>query len=203
MKKYIIALDQGTTSSRAVLIDKDGDIVDISQLEIAQIYPQTGWVEEDPLEIFNSQLKVLKNIIKSNGLQEDQIDSLGITNQRETTILWNKFTGLPVYNGIVWQCKRSKKYCDELVKNGYKDYIHNKTGLIIDPYFSATKIKWILDNVPDVREQAEKGEILFGTVDTWLLWNLTKGKSHKTDLSNASRTMLFNINSLKWDDDLL
>lgn len=203
MEKYIIALDQGTTSSRAVLFDKDGDIVDISQQEITQIYPNAGWVEEDPLEIYQSQLNTLTNLIRSNNLDPEDISSIGITNQRETTILWDKQTGEPVYNAIVWQCKRSESFCNSLKGDGYSSMIHEKTGLLIDPYFSATKIKWILDNVKDVRDRAERGEILFGTVDTWLLWKLTGGKSHKTDITNASRTMLFNIKNFCWDSEIL
>lgn len=203
MGKYILSLDQGTTSSRAVLIDKDGDIVDIAQKEIKQFYPSISWVEEDPVEIYESQLEMLKNVIIDNGITLNQIDSIGITNQRETTILWNKKTGKPVYNAIGWQCKRSKNLCNELATNGFKEMIQLKTGLILDSYFSATKIRWILDNVNGVRKLAENGKILFGTVDTWLLWNLTEGKCHMTDYSNASRTMLFNINTKKWDLDIL
>lgn len=203
MKKYVIALDQGTTSSRAVLFDKDGDIVDISQREISQIYPQAGWVEEDPIEIYQSQLETLTTLIKSNNIEAEDISSIGITNQRETTILWDKKTGEPVYNAIVWQCKRSESFCNKLKDQDFSSLIHQKTGLIIDPYFSATKIKWILDTIDGVRERAERGEILFGTVDTWLLWKLSGGKSHKTDITNASRTMLFNIKTFTWDKEIL
>lgn len=203
MEKYILALDQGTTSSRAVLIDKDGEIIDICHKEISQYYPHTSWVEEDPIEIYESQLEMLRKVVKDNDVDIDQIDSIGITNQRETTILWNKLTGKPVYNAIVWQCKRSEPSCKKLIEDGYKKIIHNKTGLIVDSYFSGTKIKWILENIPGVREDAEKGNILFGTVDTWLLWNLTDGEYHCTDYSNASRTMLFNINTEEWDQELL
>ncbi|QEN05745.1 glycerol kinase [Thiospirochaeta perfilievii] len=203
MTKYIISLDQGTTSSRSVIINHRGEIVDINQKEIKQYYPKNGWVEEDPLEIYESQIYTLKSCLIKNNILPDQIYSVGITNQRETTILWNKKTGKPVYNAIVWQCKRSSNICDELRNSGYADMIHKITGLILDPYFSATKIKWILDNIDGVRDEAEEGNILFGTVDTWLLWMLTDGQSHYTDVSNASRTMLFNINTKKWDDDLL
>lgn len=203
MEKYIISLDQGTTSSRSVLIDKSGNVSGIDQIEIKQIYPEPGWVEEDPLEIYESQISTLKNCLRNNRISVDNIDSIGITNQRETTILWNKKTGKPVYNAIVWQCRRGKDLCNKLIDEGWDKKIHEKCGLIVDPYFSATKIKWILDNVAGARESAEKGEILFGTVDTWLLWNLTNGRSHYTDYSNASRTMLFNINTLKWDKELL
>ncbi|MGL1894081.1 MAG: glycerol kinase GlpK [Spirochaetaceae bacterium] len=203
MEKYIISLDQGTTSSRAVLIDQEGVIIDICQQEIKQIYPQQSWVEEDPLEIYSSIVKMLQECIKSNGLKPEQIASIGITNQRETTILWNKETGVPVYNAIVWQCRRGEEMCQNLEIDGWSDKIHNKTGLILDPYFSGTKIKWILDNVPGVNKLAREGKILFGTVDSWLLWNLTDKKCHYTDYSNASRTMIYNINSQKWDEELL
>lgn len=203
MEKYIISLDQGTTSSRSVLIDKSGNVSGIDQIEIKQIYPEPGWVEEDPVEIYESQISTLKNCLTNNRISVESIDAIGITNQRETTILWNKKTGEPVYNAIVWQCRRGRELCNSLIDEGWDKKIHEKCGLIIDPYFSATKIKWILDNVPGVQESAEKGEILFGTVDTWLLWNLTEGRSHYTDYSNASRTMLFNINTLEWDKELL
>lgn len=203
MEKYIISLDQGTTSSRSVLIDKSGNVSGIDQLEIQQIYPNAGWVEEDPLEIYESQISTLKNCLHNNKLLPENIDSIGITNQRETTILWNKNTGKPIYNAIVWQCRRGNILCKELIEKGWDKKIHKKCGLIVDPYFSATKIKWILDNVPGAQKSAENGDILFGTVDTWLLWKLTGGRSHYTDYSNASRTMLFNINTLKWDEELL
>lgn len=203
MNRYIVSLDQGTTSSRAVLIDIHGNICGISQEEIKQIYPKMGWVEEDPLEIYNSQLNTIKKCLLDNRISPNQIDSIGITNQRETTILWNKKTGTPIYNAIVWQCKRSKDICKKLVNDGWSEKIKEKCGLVIDPYFSATKISWILDNVKGARELADSGDLLFGTVDTWLLWNLTGGKSHYTDFSNASRTMLFNINTLTWDNEIL
>jgi len=204
MEKYILSLDQGTTSSRAIIFDKKGEIISLAQQEFNQIYPKPGWVEHDPTEILSSELaSVMQAIIRAK-IVITQIDSIGITNQRETTIVWNKVTGEPVYNAIVWQCRRTENYCKELLKKeGLDDEVYEKTGLRIDPYFSATKIKWILDNVKGAREKAEKGELLFGTVDTYLLWHLTGGKCHMTDYTNASRTLLFNIHTLKWDDDLL
>ncbi len=198
-KKYVIAIDQGTTSSRTVLFDDKATIINISQLETRQIYPDNGWVEQDALEIYETQLKTLTKVIHEKGISVDTIAAIGITNQRETTIVWNKNTGQPVYNAIVWQDTRTSKYCQKLQKEGWKKSIKEKTGLVIDSYFSATKIKWILDHVEGAREDAEKGELLFGTIDTWLLWNLTNGKVHATDYSNASRTMLFNIKNLEWD----
>ncbi len=198
-KKYVIAIDQGTTSSRTVLFDDKATIINISQLETKQIYPDNGWVEQDALEIYETQLKTLIRVFHEKEISVDTIAAIGITNQRETTIVWNKNTGQPVYNAIVWQDTRTSKYCQKLQKEGWKKSIKEKTGLVIDSYFSATKIKWILDHVEGARENAEKGELLFGTIDTWLLWNLTNGKVHATDYSNASRTMLFNINNLEWD----
>ena len=202
-KKYIIALDQGTTSSRAVLLDHDANIVGIAQREFTQIYPKTGWVEHDPMEIWATQSSTLNEVVAKTGITSDQISAIGITNQRETTIVWNKNTGKPVYNAIVWQCRRTAEFCDQLKAKGYTDYIRNTTGLVVDPYFSGTKVKWILDNVEGAREQAEKGELLFGTVDTWLIWKLTQGRVHVTDYTNASRTMMFNIHSKQWDDKML
>ncbi|KGQ63104.1 glycerol kinase [Gallibacterium anatis 7990] len=202
-KKYIIALDQGTTSSRAVLLDHDANIVGIAQREFTQIYPKTGWVEHDPMEIWATQSSTLNEVVAKTGITSDQIAAIGITNQRETTIVWNKNTGKPVYNAIVWQCRRTAEFCDQLKTKGYTDYIRNTTGLVVDPYFSGTKVKWILDNVEGAREQAEKGELLFGTVDTWLIWKLTQGRVHVTDYTNASRTMMFNIHSKQWDDKML
>lgn len=202
-KKYIIALDQGTTSSRAVLLDHDANIVGIAQREFTQIYPKTGWVEHDPMEIWATQSSTLNEVVAKTGITSDQIAAIGITNQRETTIVWNKNTGKPVYNAIVWQCRRTAEFCDQLKAKGYTDYIRNTTGLVVDPYFSGTKVKWILDNVEGAREQAEKGELLFGTVDTWLIWKLTQGRVHVTDYTNASRTMMFNIHSKQWDDKML
>ena len=203
MKKYIISLDSGTTSNRAVVFDQDLRIKGIAQQEFQQIYPKPGWVEHDPNEIWESQLKVLKEVFNNNSITEKEVAAIGITNQRETTIIWDRSTGKPVFNAIVWQDRRTADYCEKLKSNGYIDTIKRKTGLVIDAYFSGTKIKWILDNVDGVRKRAEKGELAFGTVETWLVWNLTKGKLHITDVSNASRTMLFNINSLEWDKDLL
>ncbi len=203
MKKYILALDQGTTSSRAIVFDEQGNMVSVAQKEFSQIYPKPGWVEHDPMEIWATQIGTARECIERAGISPTQIAGIGITNQRETTIVWDKKTGKPVYNAIVWQCRRTSDICDSLKEKGLEKAIFEKTGLVVDAYFSGTKIKWILDNVPGVREKAEKGEVLFGTVDTWLIWNLTEGKSYVTDYSNASRTMIYNINSLKWDEDLL
>jgi glycerol kinase len=202
-KKYIIALDQGTTSSRTVLFDDQGTICGIAQKETEQIYPQHGWVEQNAVEIYQTQLNTLHKVLRENKITLSEVAAIGITNQRETTVVWNKNTGKPIYNAIVWQDVRTSKYCKELKKLGLEKSVKEKTGLVIDSYFSATKIKWILDNVPNAKEEAQNGELLFGTIDTWLLWNLTKGKVHATDYSNASRTMLFNIKTLKWDDKLL
>ena len=202
-KKYIVALDQGTTSSRAVVFDKNGNIVTVSQKEFTQIFPKPGWVEHDPMEIWACQSGVMREPIEITSINPNEIAAIGITNQRETTIVWDKNTGKPVYNAIVWQCRRTSKICDELKEKNLEPIIKDKTGLIIDAYFSATKIKWILDNVEGAREKAERGELLFGTVDTWLIWKLTNKKVHVTDYSNASRTMMFNINELKWDEDIL
>ncbi len=200
---YIISLDQGTTSSRAVLIDNTGTIIGSAQKEFPQIYPKAGWVEHNPMDIWNVQLEMLRKLIKEQEVSVKEISGLGITNQRETTILWERNTGKPVYNAIVWQCRRTSDYCEDLKNRGVANIIHEKTGLVVDAYFSGTKIKWILDNVEGVREKAESGDILFGTVDTWLVWNLTAGRVHVTDYTNASRTMLFNINTLEWDKELL
>jgi len=202
-KKYILTLDQGTTSSRTVLFNEKGEICGMSQQETKQIYPEHGWVEQDSVEIYQTQVETLKNVIKDSGIETSKIIAIGITNQRETTVVWNKNTGKPVYNAIIWQDTRTSNYCKELKNQGLEKTVKEKTGLVIDSYFSATKIKWILDHVPNAKEQAQNGELLFGTIDTWLLWNLTNGKVHATDYSNASRTMLFNISTLKWDDDLL
>lgn len=203
MSKYIMALDQGTTSSRCILFDKKGTICSMAQKEFTQIYPRPGWVEHNPMEIWSSQLAVLMEAMAKVGAAPSDISGIGITNQRETTIVWDKETGEPVYNAIVWQCRRTARRIDELVKAGFGEMITEKTGLIADAYFSATKIEWILDNVPGVREKAERGELLFGTVDTWLIYNFTKGAVHVTDYTNASRTMLFDIHRLRWDDELL
>ena len=203
MAKYIMALDSGTTSNRCILFNEKGEVCSVAQKEFTQIFPQPGWVEHDSGEIFSTQLEVAKQAIANIGISAADIAAIGITNQRETTIVWNKYTGQPVYNAIVWQCRRTAPYCDWLVEQGYVDTIRQKTGLVIDPYFSGTKIRWILENVPGAREQAEKGELLFGTVETWLIWKLTGGRIHVTDYSNASRTMLFNINTLTWDEEIL
>lgn len=202
-KKYIIALDQGTTSSRAVLLDHDANVVEIAQREFTQIYPQAGWVEHNPMEIWASQSSTLNEVVAKAGITSDQIVAIGITNQRETTIVWEKETGKPVYNAIVWQCRRTTDITDKLKEDGYEEYIRKTTGLVVDPYFSGTKVKWILDNVEGAREKAERGELLFGTVDTWLVWKLTQGRVHVTDYTNASRTMLFNIRTLQWDEKML
>ncbi|MCR6513759.1 MAG: glycerol kinase GlpK [Clostridium chrysemydis] len=203
MNKYIIALDQGTTSSRAIIFDKDQNILGISQKEITQFYPKEGWVEHNPMEIWASQYGVLQEALAKANITQEEIAAIGITNQRETTIVWDKNTGEPIYNAIVWQCRRTAKICDELRERGLETYIKKSTGLVLDAYFSGTKIKWILDNVEGAREKAEKGELLFGTVDTWLTWKLTNGKVHVTDVTNASRTMIFNIDKLDWDEKLL
>lgn len=202
-EKYVIALDEGTTSCRAVLYDKNAHSIGSKQQEFKQIYPKPGWVEHDADEIFKTQLMVLQNLLVDKEVRHDQIEAIGITNQRETVVIWDKTTGKPVYNAIVWQCRRTADYCEQLMKDGYIDKIREKTGLKIDAYFSGTKIKWILDNVPGVRKRAEAGELLAGTIDTWLIWKLSGGKCHFTDYTNASRTMLFNIYNLDWDEELL
>ncbi|MDR0761086.1 MAG: glycerol kinase GlpK [Treponema sp.] len=203
MAKYILALDQGTTSSRAILFDQDQKIVGTAQKEFVQIYPRAGWVEHDPMEIYSSQYAVMMELITQQGVAPGDIAAIGITNQRETTVLWDKATGRPVYNAIVWQCRRTAEIVDGLVEQGLSDYIKKTTGLVPDAYFSGTKVKWILDHVEGVREKAGRGEVLFGTVDTWLIWKLTNGAVHVTDYTNASRTMLFDIHNLDWDDTLL
>lgn len=203
MAQYILALDQGTTSSRAILFDKQQNIIGISQKEFTQHYPKEGWVEHDPMEIYSSQYAVMMEVIAQSGVDVKDIEGIGITNQRETTILWDAKTGRPVYNAIVWQCRRTADRIDQLKQQGLEEYIRKTTGLVPDAYFSATKIAWILDHVPQGRERAKKGEILFGTVDSWLIWKLSGGKVHVTDYTNASRTMLFNINTLSWDEKLL
>ncbi|MDS0526021.1 glycerol kinase GlpK [Clostridium sp. SHJSY1] len=204
MKKYIIALDQGTTSSRAIIFDKDQNIFGVSQKEFTQIYPNQGWVEHNPLEIWASQYGVLQEVMAKTNITQDEVAAIGITNQRETTIVWDKKTGEPVYNAIVWQCRRTAAIIEDLKEDKeFQEYVKENTGLLLDAYFSATKIKWILDNVEGARERAENGELLFGTVDTWLVWKLTNGKVHVTDFTNASRTMLYNIKELKWDERIL
>ncbi len=202
-EKYIMALDQGTTSSRCILYDKHGNIKSLAQKEFTQYYPQPGWVEHDPMEIWSTQIGVAQEALLKINATYENIEAIGITNQRETTIVWDRSTGTPIHNAIVWQCRRTAEYCDELAAAGHKEKIREKTGLLIDAYFSGTKLKWILDNVPGAREKAERGELAFGTVETWLIWKLTGGKVHITDYSNASRTMLFNIHSLGWDDEIL
>ena len=199
--QYIMSLDQGTTSSRCILFDKQGNIISMAQKEYQQIYPKAGWVEHDPMEIWQTQLEVAQQAIAQKGLTAADIAAIGITNQRETTILWDKRTGKPIYNAIVWQCRRTAKDCDTLAQ--YRDMFQQKTGLLLDAYFSATKIRWILHHVPNAKKLAEQGNLLFGTVDTWLIWHLTGGQVHATDYSNASRTMLFNIHTLQWDDEIL
>ena len=203
MSKYIMALDAGTTSNRCILFNEKGEMCSVAQKEFTQYFPKPGWVEHDANEIWSSQLGVAVEAMAKLGIGADDIAAIGITNQRETTIVWDKNTGEPVYNSIVWQCRRTSEYCDSLKEKGLTDKFREKTGLIIDAYFSGTKLKWILDNVDGVRERAEKGELLFGTVETWLIWKLTKGKAHVTDYSNASRTLLFNIKDLTWDKEIL
>ena len=203
MEKYILALDQGTSSSRAIVFDQNGQTKAVSQKEFTQIFPKPGWVEHNPMEIWSSQAAVIAEAITSIDINGLNIAAIGITNQRETTIVWDAETGEPVYNAIVWQDRRTSEYCDSLKRDGRTDLIRSKTGLIIDAYFSATKIRWILENVPGARQKAEEGRLRFGTVDTWLIWMLTRGEVHVTDVSNASRTMLFNIHTLEWDKELL
>lgn len=198
-EKYVMALDQGTTSSRVIIFNQKGEIVSKAQSEFQQFYPQNGWVEHDPNEILFSEMQSILSVLREGHIDPKKIAGIGITNQRETTIVWDKNTGVPVYNAIVWQCRRTADYCEKLKEEGLGDYIKKTTGLLIDAYFSATKIKWILDNVEGARERAEKGDLLFGTIDTWLIWNLTGGKVHVTDYSNACRTMLFDIDKLQWD----
>lgn len=203
MEKYIIALDQGTTSCRCILFNKQGTIVSMAQKEYKQYYPKAGWVEHNPNEIWQTQLESAQKALQQIGADYKNISAIGITNQRETTVIWDKNTGEPIYPAIVWQCRRTADYCDSLIKKGLADTFRKKTGLLIDSYFSATKIHWILQNVPHAKQKAEKGDLLFGTTDTWLIWKLTKGAVHATDYSNASRTMLFNINTLTWDQEIL
>ena len=203
MKKYIMALDQGTTSSRCIIFDTQGRCVSIASREFPGLFPKEGWVEQDPMTIWSTQIGVATEALLKTGGGWQDVYGIGITNQRETTIVWDRKTGAPVYNAIVWQCRRTAPFCDELIRLGHSDMIKRKTGLVVDPYFSATKLRWILENVPGTRERAEAGELCFGTVDSWLIWNLTGGKIHATDPSNATRTMLFNINTMDWDRELL
>ncbi|KEQ23842.1 glycerol kinase GlpK [Paenibacillus tyrfis] len=202
-KKYVLALDQGTTSSRAILFDRNGSIVGSAQKEFTQIYPKAGWVEHDAMEIWGTQSGVAREVLEKVGVRPQEIASIGITNQRETAVIWDKNTGRPIHNAIVWQDRRTAELCDELKERGLEPYIRENTGLVVDAYFSGTKIKWMLDHVEGAREKANRGELLFGTVDTWLIWNLTRGKVHATDYTNASRTMLYNIKQLCWDEKLL
>ncbi len=203
MTKYLLSLDQGTTSSRAILFNRNGEIIKQNNKEFTQIYPQPGWVEHDPEEIWESQLEVTRKVIADAGITPEEIAAIGITNQRETTVIWDKNTGKPVYNAIVWQCRRTADTCKRFVGEGWDQTIRRKTGLVLDAYFSGTKVRWILKHIPGAMEKAEKGDLLFGTIDTWLIWKLTGGKVHATDYSNASRTMLYNINTLEWDDEIL
>jgi glycerol kinase len=202
-QRYVVALDQGTTSSRAIIFDHDARIVAVSQREFTQHYPQPGWVEHDPMEIWATQSSTLTEALAKSGIHNDEIAAIGITNQRETTVVWEKATGKPVYNAIVWQCRRTAAICEELKARGLDNYVRENTGLLLDAYFSGTKVKWILDNVEGAREKAERGELLFGTVDTWLIWKMTNGEVHVTDPTNASRTMLYNIRDLQWDGHIL
>jgi len=202
-KSYVLSLDQGTTSSRAILYDRNGNVAGKAQKEFTQIYPKAGWVEHDPMEIWGSQSGVISEILATTAIAPNEITAIGITNQRETTVVWDRQTGKPVYNAIVWQCRRTAGICDELKSKGLENYIRENTGLVLDAYFSGTKVKWILDNVEGVRQKAQNGDLLFGTIDTWLIWNLTKGKVHVTDYSNASRTMLYNIKEFRWDKKIL
>ena len=203
MNKYILSIDAGTSSSRAIIIDKKGNLIGISQYEFEQYFPKDGWVEHNPLEIWNSQLKAIKDVLKKTNISAEMIHSLGITNQRETTVIWNKETGEPVYNAIVWQDRRTKELCEKLKNKNLETIFHNKTGLLLDPYFSGTKIKWILENNPELIEIIKEGKLAFGTIDTWIIWKLTNGAKHVTDVTNASRTLLFNIHTLKWDEELI
>ena len=203
MAEYLMAFDQGTTSSRCIIFDKSGSIKSVAQKEFTQIFPQPGWVEHDPTEIWASQISVAGEAMAKISVDAGEVAAIGITNQRETTIIWDKSTGKPVYNAIVWQCRRTSEYCDSLKSSGFDKVIKEKTGLVADAYFSATKVRWVLENIPGARKKAEEGNLLFGTVDTWLIWNLSRGKIHVTDYSNASRTMMFNIRTLDWDDEIL
>lgn len=203
MKTYVMALDAGTTSNRAMIFDRDGAMVGVAQRELTQMYPRPGWVEHDPMEIWGTLSGVMREVLEKEAISPGQIAAIGITNQRETTVVWDRDTGAPIAPAIVWQCRRSAPICDALKRQGYEEMIYEKTGLKVDAYFSATKILWILENVPGAREKAEAGKLLFGTVDTWILYHLTRGKAHRTDVSNASRTMLFNIHTLDWDEELL
>ena len=201
--KYILSIDAGTTSSRTIIFDNNANQIGVSQFEFSQLFPKKGWVEHDANEIWSTQIKSIKYVLEKSMISPSDIAAIGITNQRETTLIWDKKTGNPVYNAIVWQDKRTSDFCDKLKKDNLSDLFQKKTGLIIDAYFSATKIKWILDNIPNIKNKANNGELCFGTIDSWLIWKLTDGKFHVTDVTNASRTMLYKINKLDWDDELL
>ena len=201
MSDVILSIDQGTTSSRAILFNKQGNISGVAQQEFTQIYPRPGWVEHNAEEIWATQLGVMKKVLDDNNVSPGEIAAIGITNQRETTLIWDKNTGKPIHNAIVWQDRRTADICDQLKEDGYEDYVRQNTGLVIDAYFSGTKVKWLLDQVPGAREKAEKGDLLFGTIDSWLIWKMTGGAVHVTDYTNASRTLLFNIHELQWDEN--
>ncbi|MBT3444068.1 MAG: glycerol kinase, partial [Flavobacteriaceae bacterium] len=203
MKNYVLSLDAGTTSSRAILFDESGKQIGLAQQEFTQIFPQKGWVEHDPVEIWETQLRAVRSVLEQSKIDIEEVDSIGITNQRETTIIWDRATGMPVFNAIVWQDRRTAKICEQLIAQGKSDIFTQKTGLVVDAYFSATKIKWILDQDPALRDRAQKGELAFGTVDSWLIWHLTGGTTHVTDATNASRTMIYNIHENQWDTELL
>ena len=203
MKNCVLSLDAGTTSSRAILFDKKGCQIAVAQQEFTQIFPEKGWVEHNPLEVWETQINAVKNVLKKANITVEEVDAIGITNQRETTIIWDRATGAPVFNAIVWQDRRTAKTCEEITAQGKSDLFTQKTGLVVDAYFSATKIKWILDQEPTLRDRARKGELAFGTVDSWLIWNLTGGAHHVTDATNASRTMIYNIHENQWDQELL
>ena len=203
MKNYVLSLDAGTTSSRAILFDQKGNLIAMAQQEFTQIFPKKGWVEHNPNEIWETQVSSVKKVLSMADIRPEQIDSIGITNQRETTIIWDRATGIPVFNAIVWQDRRTAKICEGIISQGKSDIFTQKTGLVVDAYFSATKIKWILDQDPELRDRANDGELAFGTVDSWLIWNLTGGATHVTDATNASRTMIYNIHEHKWDQELL
>lgn len=203
MGNYILSIDQGTTSSRAILFNEEGEIVGVAQREFKQHFPKSGWVEHDANEIWSSVLSVMASVLTENNVSANEVKGIGITNQRETTVVWDKETGRPIYNAIVWQSRQTQSICDALKQEGHEQTFRDKTGLLLDPYFSGTKVKWILDKVDGAREKAAKGEILFGTIDTWLVWKLSGGRAHVTDYSNASRTLMYNIHELKWDDELL
>jgi len=203
MRKVVLAIDQGTTGTTVIVVDRDGRIVSKAYSEFTQIYPKPGWVEHDPEEIWQITMQVIQDAIEDGGLSYDQVAGIGITNQRETTVVWDRKSGKPIHNAIVWQCRRTSQICEQLKAAGHQELFQTRTGLVIDAHFSGTKIKWLLNNVPEARQKAEAGELLFGTIDTWLVWNLTRSRTHVTDYTNAARTLIFNINQLKWDDETL